>query len=186
MNGVRYGATRREAAVHRVRCLPEEPLRNACVAGMSVADNIGFRTYDGAEFTRAKWFVRRSALRKRAAASVVNYRIKTPSVDSPISELSGGNIQRAVLARELEGEIGVLIVANPCFGLDFAAVAEIRTQILDARNRGVAVLLVSADLDEVFALADRILVMSAGKIVYETKVAEADLKTVGKYMAGHS
>ena len=79
----------------------------------------------------------------------------------------------------------MLIAANPCFGLDFAAVAEIRTRIMDARNAGAAVLLVSADLDEIFALSDRIVVMSEGRIVHETSAAAADVADIGRHMAGH-
>jgi simple sugar transport system ATP-binding protein len=79
----------------------------------------------------------------------------------------------------------VLIVANPCFGLDFASVAEIRAQILDQRNRGAAVLLVSEDLDEILELADRIAVMSGGRIDYVVPRAEADRNSIGKAMAGH-
>ncbi len=90
-----------------------------------------------------------------------------------------------MLARELSAEVHLLVVANPCFGLDFAAVAEIRSQIVQARNRGTAVLLVSEDLDEILELADRILVMSDGKIVYETPAAAADRQTIGSHMAGH-
>ena len=73
-------------------------------------------------------------------------------------------MQRAVLARELGGEVDVLIAANPCFGLDFAAVAEIHAEIMAARNRGAAVLLVSEDLDELLELADRIVVMFDGRL----------------------
>jgi simple sugar transport system ATP-binding protein len=94
-------------------------------------------------------------------------------------------VQRAVLARELSGEVAVLIAANPCFGLDFGAVAEIRSRLVDARNGGTAVLLISADLDEIFALSDRILVMSGGKIVHETPAQGADLRLIGRHMAGH-
>jgi len=79
----------------------------------------------------------------------------------------------------------VLIVANPCFGLDFASVAEIRAQIMEQRNRGAAVLLVSEDLDEILELADRIAVMSSGKIDYVVPAAEADRTAIGRAMAGH-
>jgi len=79
----------------------------------------------------------------------------------------------------------VLIVANPCFGLDFASVADIRAQIIEQRNRGAAVLLVSEDLDEVLELSDRIAVMSGGRISYTTLAADADRGTIGRYMAGH-
>jgi general nucleoside transport system ATP-binding protein len=186
VDGVRYFGTRDEARASRLRCLPEEPLRNACVPTMTVAENIGFRSYDRPPFTMGGWLVRRDGLRRHAAECVAAFGIKTPSVDTPMARLSGGNVQRSVLARELDGEPRVLVVANPCFGLDFAAVAFIRTRILDARNAGVAVLLISADLDEVFALADRILVVSAGRIVYETPVAAAEVATIGKHMAGHT
>ena len=79
----------------------------------------------------------------------------------------------------------MLIVANPVFGLDFAAVEYIHNQIVEARNRGVAVLLVSEDLDEILTLSDRILVMSDGQFVYESPSAEADLAAIGQKMAGH-
>ena len=78
------------------------------------------------------------------------------------------------------------MASNPCFGLDFAAVAEIRTRILEARNRGTAVLLISADLDEIFALADRIVVMSDGRAVHETTIDRADMGVIGRHMAGHA
>jgi general nucleoside transport system ATP-binding protein len=185
VGNARYGATRAEIRRQGVRLLPEAPLRNACVPNMSVAENIGFRNFDVSPFTLWRWLVRRSSLRRHAATAIREYRIKTPSPDERIGNLSGGNVQRAVLARELSGEVRLLIVANPCFGLDFAAVAEIRTRIMSARNSGAAVLLVSADLDEVFALSDRILVMSEGAIVHEVTAASADLQEIGRHMAGH-
>ena len=103
-----------------------------------------------------------------ARALIARYRVKTPGPDAPIASLSGGNVQRAVLARELGGEVHILIAANPVFGLDFAAVADIHGQIVAARNRGAAVLLVSEDLDELLDLSDRLLVISEGQIVLET------------------
>jgi simple sugar transport system ATP-binding protein len=186
VDGAGYFGTRDEARACRMRCLPEEPLRNACVSTMTVAENIGFRGYDRPPFTIGGWLVRRDALRRHATECVRAFGIKTPSVDTPMARLSGGNVQRSVLARELQGDPRVLVVANPCFGLDFAAVAFIRTRILDVRNAGVAVLLISADLDEIFALADRILVISAGRIVHETPVGVAEIATIGKHMAGHA
>ncbi|HEY4013034.1 MAG TPA: ABC transporter ATP-binding protein [Polyangiaceae bacterium] len=185
VDGAPYGGTRAEARARGLRCLPEEPLRNACVATMTVSDNIGFRTYDQPPNTALGFVVKRGELRRRAAECVSAYRIKTASVDAPMASLSGGNVQRSVLARELQGTPRILVVANPCFGLDFAAVAEIRTRLLEARNAGVAVLLISADLDEIFALSDRILVISGGKIVHETPVADADVAVIGRFMAGH-
>ena len=109
----------------------------------------------------------------------------TASLSSPIQALSGGNVQRAVLARELTGPVDLLIVSNPCFGLDFSAVAEIRARIMKARNGGAAVLLLSEDLDELMELSDRILVMSDGALVYETPIATANVHAIGEHMAGH-
>jgi ABC-type uncharacterized transport system ATPase subunit len=165
--------------------LPEEPLKNAAVPRMSVAENIAFRTYDKPPISSLGWWLSPGPMRKKAEDLITRYRVKTTSPDSPIEALSGGNIQRAVLARELSGDVDVLIVANPCFGLDFASVAEIRTQIMEQRNKGAAVLLVSEDLDEVLELSDRVAVMSGGSITYVAPIAETDRATIGKYMAGH-
>ena len=165
--------------------LPEEPLKNACVGGMSVADNIAFREFDRAPFARAAGgSTARPSARMPSARSAL-YKIKTRTPDTPISALSGGNVQRAVLARELGGEVEVLIAANPCFGLDFAAVAQIHAEIMAARNRGAAVLLVSEDLDELLELSDRLVVMFHGEFVHEARASEADLTEIGRHMAGH-
>jgi ABC-type uncharacterized transport system ATPase subunit len=82
----------------------------------------------------------------------------------------------------LSEKVDILIVANPCFGLDVAATADIRAQIMEVRNNGAAVLLVSEDLDELWALADRIVVVSHGQIVHETPIQTADLTTIGQAM----
>ena len=116
---------------------------------------------------------------------IAEYKIKTRTPDTPIAELSGGNVQRAVLARELESKVEVLIAANPCFGLDFAAVAQIHAEIMAARNRGAAVLLVSEDLDELLELSDRLVVIFHGKLVYEAPAGSANLTDIGRHMAGH-
>ncbi|MBF0373853.1 MAG: ABC transporter ATP-binding protein [Alphaproteobacteria bacterium] len=175
-----YGATRREMLRHKVGLLPEEPLRNACVGKMSVAENMAFRSFDD-----KGWWLDRDRIARAARGLIERYRVKTASPDAPIASLSGGNVQRAVLARELCGDVAILIAANPVFGLDFAAVADIHGQIVEARNRGVATLLVSEDLDELLELADRILVMSNGRIVHETHRDQADRTTIGRRMAGH-
>ncbi len=186
VHGEPYHATRQEACKHQVFLVPEEPLRNGCVPRMSVAENISFRSFDRPPIARAKCFVSRKAIRRLAQGLIARFAVKTRSPETPIGDLSGGNVQRAVLARELgSGTARVLITANPCFGLDFAAVESIHSQITEARNRGVAVLLVSEDLDELLALADRLIVISHGEFVYETTPAQADLKTIGHHMAGH-
>ncbi|MBI1423250.1 MAG: ATP-binding cassette domain-containing protein [Gammaproteobacteria bacterium] len=180
-----YTAQRKQMRRHKFHCLPEEPLRNACVANMSVADNIAFRRFDRPPFALHNWLLNRKAIREHARTLIARFNVKTPGPGNPIGNLSGGNVQRAVLARELADDVDVLVVANPCFGLDFGAVADIHRNIMAARNRGSAVLLISEDLDEILELSDRVYVISNGKLVYETTPAEADLMTIGKHMAGH-
>jgi len=184
VHGEAFGATRAEIRKHNVNCLPEEPLKNTCVGNMSVAQNMVLRNFDRHPHVFGNFFLNKASIRRAAQALIDKYRVKTPSPETPIRNLSGGNVQRAVLARELSDKVEVLIAANPCFGLDFAAAAEIRAQIMEARNRGAAVLLVSEDLDEVFELSDRIVVMFHGKFVYETPAAEADISIIGRHMAG--
>ena len=165
--------------------LPEEPLKNATVPRMTVAENMAFRTFDQPPAAKLGWWLSPGPMRVKARELIARYRVKTPSPETAIADLSGGNIQRAVLARELSSDVDVLIVANPCFGLDFASVAEIRAQIMEQRNRGAAVLLVSEDLDEILELADRVAVMSGGTVNYVAPVGETDRATIGKHMAGH-
>ncbi|MGD9738611.1 MAG: ABC transporter ATP-binding protein [Bauldia sp.] len=184
VEGDRYVGSRDESREHRVRFIPEEPLRNACAPRMSVTENIGFRTFDETPSGTGVW-LRPGRMRSFARQLIEAFGVKTASAAAPISTLSGGNVQRAVLARELSGEVDLLIVTNPCFGLDFSAVSEIRNRIVAARNAGAAVLLISEDLDEILELADRILVMSEGKIVYETPRDGANVTIIGQHMAGH-
>ena len=185
VNGDRYTATRKEMYSHQVFSLPEEPLRNACVPHMSVAENLALSTFDRPPQAKGVLLLFK-AIRETAKNLIKVFSIKTPSPETPVGNLSGGNVQRTVLARELSAEqIKLLIVANPVFGLDFAAVEYIHNQIVEARNRGVAVLLVSEDLDEILTLSDRILVMSDGQFVYESTSAEANLAEIGQKMAGH-
>jgi general nucleoside transport system ATP-binding protein len=185
VSGDVYTATRSQMYKHRVFSLPEEPLRNACVPHMSVAENMALRTFDRPPQAKGIMLILK-AIRQMATGLIQQYSVKTPSPETPVGNLSGGNVQRAVLARELSEEnIKLLIAANPCFGLDFAAVDFIHSQIVDARNRGVAVLLVSEDLDELLKLSDRILVISGGNFVYESAIADADFAAIGRSMAGH-
>jgi simple sugar transport system ATP-binding protein len=184
VSGKPYAATRGEIRYHKAFSLPEEPLRNASVPGMSVAENMALRNFDQGPLASGIW-LRGKAMREQAQRWVAEFKVKTQGIDAPIATLSGGNVQRAVLARELSRDVSVLIVANPVFGLDFAAVAEIHDRILSARNAGAAVLLVSEDLDELLELSDRLLVIFDGRIVHETPASQADIAVIGPCMAGH-
>jgi ABC-type uncharacterized transport system ATPase subunit len=173
--------------VLKVRALPEEPLQNACVGELSVAHNMGLRQFDEAPFATpaaSGGWVRWGRLRQRARQWISAYGVKTQGERAAIRTLSGGNVQRAVLARELDGQAALLLVSNPVFGLDFAAVAEVHSRLMAARNRGCAVLLVSEDLDELLLLADRIVVMSEGRIVHDVAAGEADRHELGAFMGG--
>jgi simple sugar transport system ATP-binding protein len=183
--GETWHARREEMRRRKFSLLPEEPLRNACVARMSVAENLVFRKFDEPPFAGAGFWLHKGQFRDEAARKIARYGIKTRSPDTRVGDLSGGNVQRAVLARELSEGVEVLIAADPCFGLDFAAVAQIRAEIMDARNKGAAVLLVSSDLDEILELSDRIVVIFHGALVYEAPAASADLTAIGRHMAGH-
>ena len=189
VDGKLYRATRAEMRRHGVYSLPEEPLRNACVAGMSVAENMALRNFDQAPATagwRTGWFLQRSQMVKRSRDLIEAFSVRPPDPLMPIGGLSGGNVQRAVLARELGQPVSLLIVANPVFGLDFAATEAIHQRLCDARDAGAAILLVSEDLDELLELSDRIVVMSTGKIVYAVETAKADMMEIGHHMAGGS
>ena len=188
--GQPYAGKRSENRRLQLRALTEEPLKSASVGEFSVAHNMALRDFDqpplqGGSIPGLTW-LRFGVWRERARAWIAEYGIKTRSETAPISSLSGGNVQRAVLARELAGNINVLIAANPVFGLDFAAVSEIHARIVQVRAKGGAVLLVSEDLDELLELSDRIAVMSEGQIVYETRAAGADRHTIGAHMGGHA
>jgi general nucleoside transport system ATP-binding protein len=183
VDGEAFLARRAENRARKVRSLPEEPLGNACVGALSVAQNMALRSFDELPWARGG-LVRWGALRERARAWIAEYGVKTQGERAAIRTLSGGNVQRAVLARELSGDAELLLVSNPVFGLDFAAVAEIHGRLMAARNRGAAVLLVSEDLDELLALADRIVVMSEGRIVHDVPAAQATRQSLGAFMGG--
>ena len=118
----------------------------------TISENLAFRSFDVSPFSVAGLLINRGAIRAAAVGLIDQFRIRTPSPDARVETLSGGNVQRMVLARELSREVEVLIAVNPCFGLDIAAIGEIRSRITEVRNRGAAVLLVSEDLDELFEL----------------------------------
>jgi simple sugar transport system ATP-binding protein len=167
--------------------LPEEPLDNAAVGSMTVAENLALRTFDMPPIARSRFLLDRSSILQAAREAIRRFSIRTPSPLTPLRNLSGGNVQRVVLARDLGGaDARILVVANPCFGLDFAAAAFVHNHLLDLRNRGAAVLLISEDLDELSKLADRIAVMSAGAIVHETSRGDLDLAVVGRHMGAHA
>ncbi len=183
VSGAPFSASREENRRLGVRSLPEEPLLNACVPDMTVAENLSLRTFDQAPSSQRGW-LRAGAVRALAGDAIAAFGIRTRGPEEAIRQLSGGNIQRVVLARELSGTAQLLLVSNPTFGLDFSATRDIHRRLLEARNGGCAVLLISEDLDELMLLADRIAVISAGRIVLDCPAAQADRQALGAAMGG--
>ncbi len=134
ISGEIFHATRGEMHRHKISCLPDEPLRNACVGKMSVVENLAFRAFDLPPFAFGGVWLRPRQMRQAAERKIAQYRVRTRSPDAPLASLSGGNVQRAVLARELGEHIEVMIAANPCFGLDFSAVAQIHAEIMAVKT----------------------------------------------------
>jgi general nucleoside transport system ATP-binding protein len=182
VDGEPFRRTRRELERKGVSLLTEEPLANAAVRSMTVMENLALRQFDRAPLAAWGAFLKRRALRPFARALIARYGIRASSPSARLETLSGGNVQRTVLARELARDVRLLIMQNPCFGLDAAAATDIRRQILHARDGGAAVLLVSEDLDEVLELSDRVLVIAGGRITYETERANADRYEIGRHM----
>ena len=165
--------------------LPEEPLENATVPSMSVAENLALRRFDRSPSSKWRWLLNRLEMRDAAVGVIRKFSIRPSSPGVAIRNLSGGNLRKAVLGRDLIGnEVKILVVANPCVGLDFVATAFVHNQLIELRNRGGALLLVSEDLDELVKLADRIVVMSGGVMAHETRAVELDRALIGSYFGG--
>jgi simple sugar transport system ATP-binding protein len=128
--------------------------------------------------------LRLRAIRDFAASLIARYDVRGGGPDAPARLLSGGNLQKVVLAREFSGEPRVLVVASPTRGLDVAAIETVHGYLRDAAARGVGVLLISEDLDEILALADRIAVLYEGRVVGERDAETATVEDLGLLMAG--
>jgi simple sugar transport system ATP-binding protein len=128
--------------------------------------------------------LRLAAIRDRALEAIRRYDVRGAAPELPARRLSGGNLQKVVLAREFEGQPRALVVASPTRGLDVAAIETVHGYLRDAADSGVGVLLISEDLDEILALADRIAVLYEGRIVGERTAAEATVEELGLLMAG--
>ena len=167
-----------------VGVIPEDRHGVACIDGMSVAENLFLGRLH--RFTRCG-LLRRKALTSAAADLMARFDVRASGPEAPISELSGGNQQKAVLARELSAEpLVFLLAAQPTRGLDVGAVSTVYGHIRAARDRGAGVLLISSELDELIAVADRILVIYRGRIVGEMAAAPGNREAIGSLMSGHA
>ena len=170
---------------HRIRragigFVPEDRMTLGICGGLSLADNLNLPAF-GAD---APFLLRRTELLTRARELAATTRVVFKDLEQPIRSLSGGNVQRAILAREMAAARRLLIVSQPTRGLDIAAAAEVRAALLALRRRGVAILLISYDLDEIAELADRVLVLNRGCLAAEYNRPLPSHATIGLAMAG--
>jgi simple sugar transport system ATP-binding protein len=172
-------------AVHEagVSHIPEDREKHGLVSSYSISDNLILNQFDQEPFARG-WFRNMGEIRKNADLLVKKFDIRTTSSAALASSLSGGNKQKVVIARELSQDLQVLIAAQPTRGVDVGSIEFIHKQLIAARDKGAGVLLVSAELDEIISLSDRIAVMSAGKIVAIIDSKGADRDYIGRLMAG--
>ena len=141
------------------------------------------KTYRTRAFSRGPLLALRR-MREAAIRIIRRYDVKTPGPATPVRNLSGGNLQKLVLGREFEDDPLVLVVAQPTRGLDVGAIETVHAYLREAAGRGVAILLLSEDLDEIRVLTDRILVLYEGEIVGELDTATATIDEIGLLMAG--
>ena len=163
--------------------IPEERMHDGVIKDFSVADNAILQDHDRQPFSRGI-FLNFKAIEAHARHLVRSYRIKTPDLKTPVKNLSGGNIQKLILARELSRHPRVLIAAQPTRGVDIGATEYIHARLLEQREHGLATLLISEDLDEVKALSDRILVLYRGESMGIVDAERVSIEELGLMMAG--
>lgn len=164
--------------------IPEDRRKTGLVLEFNVAENLVLKTFPDPPYARrgvTQW----ETIYSNAGVLVEQYDIRTPSSSVQTSNLSGGNQQRVVVARELSGEPDLIIASQPTRGLDLGGVESVHNALLRERNRGAAVLFISTELPEVLALSDRIIVMFKGEIIGEIDAEDADVQIIGELMLGH-
>jgi ABC-type uncharacterized transport system ATPase subunit len=173
--------TRRDAGIGHI---PEDRQRYGLLLPFSLADNLVLGAHHRAPFVRGGQRIDSRRIREYAREAIRAFDIRTPSEMTPALALSGGNQQKAIVAREMRFEPKLLVASQPTRGVDIGATEFIYSQLLKAREEGKAVLLVSADLDEILSLSDRVGVIFKGRIIREFESAEATREVVGLFMTG--
>jgi simple sugar transport system ATP-binding protein len=163
--------------------IPEERMLDGVIKDFSVAENLILRDHTQPPYSQGI-FLQFKAIAHQAVDMIHRFNIKTPSQETPVKNLSGGNIQKVVLAREQTRRPRVLIAAQPTRGVDIGATEYIHNQLLEQRAQGLATLLISEDLDEIRALSDRIVVMFGGEIMGIVDNAQTSTEELGLMMAG--
>ena len=165
--------------------IPEDRHRTGLVLDFSVAENLAIKDYEKPPLSR-HGILNYGEIKKNARELIKKYNIKTPSGDVKAATLSGGNQQKVVIARELDAEPVFDLAAHPTRGLDLGAVDGVHETLLRERNRGAAVLFISAELQEIMAVSDRIVVLYNGRIMGDMDGENADVNLIGQMMLGHS
>jgi ABC-type uncharacterized transport system ATPase subunit len=163
--------------------IPEDRIETGLLMDLTVEENLILENHVSPEFQR-RGLLDFKRIRRFSEELIGAYGIKTAGPDAEAKSLSGGNLQKVMLARELAGKPAVLIASQPTRGLDVGATEYVHQRILEERARGAAVLLVSEDLDEIFALSDRIVVLFEGEVMGESLVEEASREQIGLWMSG--
>jgi simple sugar transport system ATP-binding protein len=176
------GAEARDLHRLGVAFVPGDRQRYGLVMSFPLSDNLVLNDYYHPPYSRGlAW--NEAAIRADARTAIEKYDVRTPSASVPAETLSGGNQQKVIVAREFEGEVNLLVLDQPTRGLDVGSIEFIHRQAIARRDTGVAILLVSAELDEVLELSDRIAVMYRGRIVEVLDGRTADKEDVGLLMA---
>jgi len=173
----------RSAISARVAYVPEDRLGTGVAPGLSLASNVVLKSYRRSPVSSGP-FLRFARIRDLADRAIDKYDVRTSGCQVPAWQLSGGNVQKVVLAREFSGEPDVLIAASPTRGLDVSSIETVHSYLREAASAGVGVLLISEDLDEILALADRIAVMYEGGVAGERDADSATVEELGLLMAG--
>ena len=173
----------RRAIDRGVSHIPEDRAGVGSSPSLSVADNLIMKKYRQAPIASG-WVLNRPIIRQNAEKLKQAYDIAAPSIDTEARLLSGGNLQKMILAREMSSTPKVMIAMQPTRGLDVGAIEAVHGLLLQEREQGAAILLISEELDEIMSLSDRIVVMYEGQIMGEMNSEEADLEKIGLMMAG--
>lgn len=171
----------RSAIAQGIAHVPEDRLHTGLASSHSVEDNLALKNYRSMSRFR---ILKRKSIREQSTDLIKRYDIKTPGSQTPVRLLSGGNVQKVLLAREFSALPKVLIAASPTRGLDVGAIETVRGRLIDVADNGVGILLISEDLDEIMSIADRILVMYEGRIVDNVPADGADRARIGLTMGG--
>ncbi|MCD9023318.1 ABC transporter ATP-binding protein [Cohnella silvisoli] len=176
-------ASVRNAIESGISHVPENRMKSGLAGSLGVVDNLLFKSYRTKERSLLG-FLRIGSNRRWSQTLVEQFDVKTPDLDTPVQQLSGGNQQKLLFAREIHREPLLMIAVHPTQGLDIGATEGVHRLLTNLRNSGKSVLLISEDLDEVLQLSDRILVIYNGGIIGEMAREEADRERIGEYMAG--